>query len=472
MEFPFQTQRLFNTDADGIAVLYAKECVGYVPAPSAARYHNRYTPGPNVSNKAIKLQQIAEILDQMGEASSKAQKLPHVITTMARFSGTNQRIFLKVEGNNVEGLLKVGERTIFYRDYSGKCKELNPLCVLDFYVHESMQRTGIGLKLFMKMLEHEGVSPHKLAYDRPSPKLLKFLEKHFDLTSFVPQNNNYVIYETYWKSHYEVPKRTIEKMKIGLRGGRATSEVPRKTADNHYFEVNPEYDDRERQRKTQNVPEELEMELIRREKEIAMIKQAEKDLDKQYKISTNRDQPINMARGSSKVLHNDGQIVKGGYHTETKLQPPWGTGPLPRVSEPRGVPYHSTGGNPGRLANTFSGFEGPLQPVQPPARMTVQATTGPVGINQQVSQQRGVVSSGNSTNSHNNLGKKQSSFTRELTTLDSQIDKTEAEIQRIRMNIESLQTQFGEKKGLDLKQIGPTFGAQRGYRTAGIYSRW
>lgn len=465
MEFAFQTQRLFNTDSEGIAVLYAKECVGYVPAPTAGRYQNRYTPGPSVSNKAIKLQQIAEILDLMGEASSKAQKLPHVITTMARFSGTNQRIFLKVEGNTVEGLLKVGERTIFYRDYSGKCKELNPLCVLDFYVHESVQRTGIGLKLFMKMLEHEGVLPNKLAYDRPSPKLLKFLEKHFDLSAFVPQNNNFVIYESYWKSHYEVPKRTMEKMKVGYIPGQSNqrNSAPRKPGDNHYFEVNPEYEDRDRSRKRGTAPEELEKELIRREKEIAMIKQAERDFDRQYKITSNRDQPLGGSRGSSKPYEQPLQATKPHQYSEHKMQPPWGTGPLPRVSEPRTIPNHSTGGNPGRLAHTFSGFDGPLQPVQPPARMAaITSLPGqfqtPVSATQQ--------SSGNLGN------KKTTPFSRELNTLDSQIDKTEAEIQRIRQNIESLQTQFRDQKGGSVTPLLGNLAAQRGYRTAGAYAKW
>ena len=62
---------------------------------------------------------------------------------------------MKVSRNTVEGILKVGEKTIFYRDFSGRIKELNPICVLDFYVHESVQRSGIGSVLFAKMLEHE-----------------------------------------------------------------------------------------------------------------------------------------------------------------------------------------------------------------------------------------------------------------------------------------------------------------------------
>ena len=31
--------------------------------------------------------------------------------------------------------------------------EVNPLCVLDFYIHESHQRTGCGKKMFEHMLK-------------------------------------------------------------------------------------------------------------------------------------------------------------------------------------------------------------------------------------------------------------------------------------------------------------------------------
>lgn len=31
---------------------------------------------------------------------------------------------------------------------SGEVREIEPTCVLDFYVHESCQRTGVGHKLF------------------------------------------------------------------------------------------------------------------------------------------------------------------------------------------------------------------------------------------------------------------------------------------------------------------------------------
>ena len=92
------------------------------------------------------------------------------------------------------GLLKVGEKKLFIRSESGQIKEISPLCVLDFYVHESCQRSGIGKLLFEFMLYHEYVQPEKLGYDRPSPKLFAFLAKHYGLKQYVPQNNNFVVY--------------------------------------------------------------------------------------------------------------------------------------------------------------------------------------------------------------------------------------------------------------------------------------
>ena len=66
-------------------------------------------------------------------------------------------LFLKTSMENkkiVEGFLKIGYKKLFYRDMYGKILEMKPLCVLDFYVHESCQRTGIGKLLFEFMLDY------------------------------------------------------------------------------------------------------------------------------------------------------------------------------------------------------------------------------------------------------------------------------------------------------------------------------
>lgn len=80
----------------------------------------------------------------MGTASSKAQQLPQTITSSMRFFGQEQRLYLKVDkaANAVIGLLKVGFRKLFIRSENGQIREITPLCVFDFYVHESVQRGG------------------------------------------------------------------------------------------------------------------------------------------------------------------------------------------------------------------------------------------------------------------------------------------------------------------------------------------
>jgi alpha-tubulin N-acetyltransferase 1 len=55
----------------------------------------------------------------MGEASSKAQGLPSIITTATRLFTSDNRLYLKVEGNKVIGLLKVGKKNLFIRNESG-----------------------------------------------------------------------------------------------------------------------------------------------------------------------------------------------------------------------------------------------------------------------------------------------------------------------------------------------------------------
>jgi alpha-tubulin N-acetyltransferase 1 len=125
-------------------------------------------------NGKIDTNSIAQVIDEMGVASSKAQKLRSIITTYSKFAGTDHRIYIKIDGNKVAGILKTGEKKLFYHDTVGQVKELSPLCVLDFYVHESIQRKGFGKDLFEQMLHYEQTVPAKIAYDRPSPKLIGF----------------------------------------------------------------------------------------------------------------------------------------------------------------------------------------------------------------------------------------------------------------------------------------------------------
>jgi len=141
------------------------------------------------------------VMDDMGEASRIAQSLNQIITNADRLKKSNHLVYLlrdNVKSNCIVGLLKIGKKNLFVYDRSGKNHELVPMCVLDFYVHESKQRMGCGKYLFEYMLRHQNVGPQHLAVDRPSDKFLFFLRKHYGLTHIIPQVNNFVVFEGFF----------------------------------------------------------------------------------------------------------------------------------------------------------------------------------------------------------------------------------------------------------------------------------
>ncbi|KNC47993.1 uncharacterized protein AMSG_04228 [Thecamonas trahens ATCC 50062] len=142
----------------------------------------------------------------MGEASAAAQGLNHVITSYDKLATSSHTLYLYMlpEERRVAGLLKVGHKRLFIMDGIRGTVEMEPLCALDFYVHESMQRRGIGLALFETMLSDCRAVPARMGYDRPSDKFLSFLAKHYGLRSYTPQSNNFVVFHDYFD-----PPRTV-----------------------------------------------------------------------------------------------------------------------------------------------------------------------------------------------------------------------------------------------------------------------
>lgn len=130
--------------------------------------------------------QVSQIIDAMGEASATAQGLGATITTHMKLmqSQGDQHLYMIVQGSKALGLLKTGDKNLFVN--GGTMSQIKPRCVLDFYVHESLQRQGVGIRIFEFMIETENLPAHKFAYDRPSPKLLGFLNKHFNLSKYSP----------------------------------------------------------------------------------------------------------------------------------------------------------------------------------------------------------------------------------------------------------------------------------------------
>ncbi|XP_050395477.2 alpha-tubulin N-acetyltransferase 1 isoform X1 [Patella vulgata] len=165
---------------------------------------NRLMPSRNGQgrNGALQLrQQLYEVLDKMGEASARAQGLRGAITSGRKMELSDHKLYIMKdpEGSSgrgaVIGFLKTGKKKLFVYDYNGHHHEMEPLCVLDFYVHESRQRMGCGKRLFEYMLKCENVVPCHLAIDRPSIKFSSFLRKHYNLKKQIPQTNNFVVYD-------------------------------------------------------------------------------------------------------------------------------------------------------------------------------------------------------------------------------------------------------------------------------------
>ncbi|CAE7387932.1 unnamed protein product, partial [Symbiodinium pilosum] len=141
----------------------------------------------------------------MGKRSATAQGLRKPVTCGAILG--DQRVYLLVEGRKALGVLKVGRKRLFveapfrrndFADVRNAFQEIEPLCALDFYVHEKCQRAGFGHHLFDAMIQRERIFPEQMGYDRPSPKLLGFLQKHYGLCKHKPQNNNFVVFDAFW----------------------------------------------------------------------------------------------------------------------------------------------------------------------------------------------------------------------------------------------------------------------------------
>ena len=97
----------------------------------------------------------------MGELSAIAQDLKVPITSgeKVRNHSGDHSVYLLLDRDangglgSVVGLLKVGRKNLFLLDRNGDQNEVCPTCILDFYVHESRQRSGCGKLLFQHMLK-------------------------------------------------------------------------------------------------------------------------------------------------------------------------------------------------------------------------------------------------------------------------------------------------------------------------------
>jgi alpha-tubulin N-acetyltransferase 1 len=166
----------------------------------------RLSPGPDgiviiASRQCRKVHdEVSGLINQLGLASSRAQGLSHIITTYSSFAGSDMKLYILTTdgGKKALGFVKVGVRNLFLWDRKGVQHEKKLLCLLDFFTVQTCQRKGYGKKMIDAMLEDCGLQMKQMPIDRPSSLCLSFMKKHFGLSSFLPQANNYVVFDEFW----------------------------------------------------------------------------------------------------------------------------------------------------------------------------------------------------------------------------------------------------------------------------------
>jgi alpha-tubulin N-acetyltransferase 1 len=138
------------------------------------------------------------------------------ITSYEKFLASDHTLLLSFDEKEqkIMGYLKYGHKNLFFYQKDGKLKQIEQsLCLLDFFVLEDFQRKGIGRQLFdaflqvrenesimtcstylFLFLKRERVDPKKIAYDRPSNKLIPFLARHYALDRPDQQPNRFTIF--------------------------------------------------------------------------------------------------------------------------------------------------------------------------------------------------------------------------------------------------------------------------------------
>ena len=192
MEFDFNIEKILGVSKNGVAFLSGKDQSKFTDKD----FKNICLLLDIVGDLSAKV--IIYFLKKLIYCKNQAQQLPAVITSSWKFFGTDHHIYLACEKNKFIGFIKVGYKHLFIYDELGTPREINPLCVLDFYTYEKCQRKGYGKIMFNEMMMKEKIEARKMGFDRPSEKFINFLNKYFGLKDYVPQNNNYVVFKDYF----------------------------------------------------------------------------------------------------------------------------------------------------------------------------------------------------------------------------------------------------------------------------------
>ncbi len=118
------------------------------------------------------------VIDKLGSISRQLQHLDISVTSKEGIKHMKSTVFINIEERRPVGLLT----TCKVKLKEGN-KRVVRLGVIDFAVPIYAQRHGIGKKLADAMLDYHHVRITQLAFNHPSEKSVKFLEKWYHLKS-------------------------------------------------------------------------------------------------------------------------------------------------------------------------------------------------------------------------------------------------------------------------------------------------
>uniref|UniRef100_A0A2A4JCB2 Alpha-tubulin N-acetyltransferase n=1 Tax=Heliothis virescens TaxID=7102 RepID=A0A2A4JCB2_HELVI len=143
---------------------------------------------------------ITKLVDRLGQESATAQGLNKVITSAEKMKKNPGHVIYMLKDKyakdckgDIIGMLKVGRKHLFLFDDKQIVHEVEPPCVLDFYVVRDRQRMGHGYRLFQHMLTDLEVNAWEMAIDGPSEKMEKFLARNFGIDRLMRQSNNFAV---------------------------------------------------------------------------------------------------------------------------------------------------------------------------------------------------------------------------------------------------------------------------------------
>lgn len=177
-------------------------------------------------------QALFKTIDILGARSKIAQGINAPLTSVNKLRENKEyRLYLMTRNHRGLGILKIGTKKLFVTHPRTKTLvEIHPPCVLDFYVSEQVQRRGLGKFLYGAMLGLEGIQrPEKLAIDRPSPKFINFMKRHYNLDRYEPEVNNFVVFHEFFEGTVATERGQLKRIENssnppsrGVGGGTPT----------------------------------------------------------------------------------------------------------------------------------------------------------------------------------------------------------------------------------------------------------